>query len=253
MVYSQSCNTRSANEYPGVVMNRLIRDFLRLYWKSALDVAPLVAVIIFFQFVVIREPFAEPLKLLTSFFLLVSGLFLFMRGFHTGLFPLGQAMTFHFAERGNIWLLIAFCGLIGYTSSMAEPTLILITSSAQELSGGKYSALWLRNSAAVGVMIGVIIGVLRIVLGHSIQNYYIAGYIIGIIVTIAAPKAIVAIAYDVGGASLSTISVPLLAAMAMGLSSTIGGRNPVLDGFGLIGFAGMTPMTVIMIYGIIVS
>jgi len=234
-------------------MNRFIRDFLRLYFKSAKDVAPLVAVILFFQLAVIREPFAEPLKLLAGFFLLVTGIFFFMRGFHTALFPLGQSMTFQFAEKGNIWLLLAFCGLIGYTSSMAEPTLILLSSKAQELSGGKYSAFWLRNCAAVGVMAGVVIGVLRIVLGHSIQNYYIAGYMIGIIVTIVAPKPVIGVAYDVGGASLSTVSVPLLAAMAMGLSSTIGGRNPVLDGFGLIGFAGMAPMTVIMIYGIIVS
>ena len=234
-------------------MNRLIRDFLRLYFKSALDVAPLVAAILFFQFVVIREPFAEPLKLLTGFFLLVTGIFLFMRGFHTALFPLGQSMTFHFAEKGNIWLLLAFCGLIGYTSSMAEPTLILLSSRAQELSGGKYSAFWLRNSAAIGVMAGVVIGVLRIILGHSIQRYYIAGYVVVTIVTIAAPVAIIGIAYDFGGAALSLVSVPLLTAMGMGLATTIGGRNPVLDGFGLIGFSAMTPMIGIMIYGIIVS
>lgn len=234
-------------------MNRFIRDFLRLYLKSALDVAPLVAVILFFQMVIIREPFAEPLKLLAGFFLLVSGLFLFMRGFHTGLFPLGQSMTFHFAEKGNIWWLLAFCGLIGYSATIAEPTLISLAAKAEEISGGRYDAFWLRNASAIGVMAGVVIGVLRIALGHSIQNYYIAGYAVVAATTMFAPAGIIGIAFDFGGAALSTVSVPLLTAMGMGLATTIGGRNPILDGFGIIGFAGMTPMIAIMIYGIIVS
>ena len=234
-------------------MNRLIRDLLRLYFKSAMDVAPLAAVILFFQMAVIREPFAEPLKLLTGFFLLVSGLFLFMRGFHTGLFPLGQAMTFHFAEKGNVWWLLAFCGLIGYSATIAEPTLILLAVKAHEISGGRYDPFWLRNAAAIGVMAGVVIGVLRIALGHSIQNYYIAGYAVVTLITMFAPVGIIGIAFDFGGAALSTVSVPLLAAMGMGLATTIGGRNPMLDGFGLIGFAAMAPIIAVMIYGIIVS
>jgi hypothetical protein len=234
-------------------MNRLVRDFLRLYWKSALDVAPLAAVILLFQIVVVREPFAEPVKLLAGFFLLVTGLFLFMRGFNTGLFPLGQSMTFQFAEKGNIWWLLAFCGLIAYSATIAEPTLISLAAKAEQLSGGRYDAFWLRNASAIGVMAGVVIGVLRITLGHPIQNYYIAGYTVVTIVTMFAPEGIIGIAFDFGGAALSTVSVPLLSAMGMGLASTIGGRHPMLDGFGIIGFAGMTPMIAIMIYGVIVS
>lgn len=234
-------------------MNRLIRDFLRLYWKSALDVVPLAVVILLFQLVVIREPFTEPLKLLTSFFLLVTGLFLFMRGFNTGLFPLGQSMTFRFAEKGNIWWLLSFCGLIGYSATIAEPTLISLAARAQEVSGGKYGAFWLRNASAIGVMAGVVIGVLRIALGHSIQLYYIAGYTAVAIMAMFAPEDIIGIAFDFGGAALSTVSVPLLSAMGMGLATTIGGRHPMLDGFGIIGFAGMAPMIAIMAYGIIVS
>jgi hypothetical protein len=234
-------------------MNRLIRDFLRLYLKSALDVAPLVVVILFFQLAVIREPFAEPLKLLAGFFLLVTGLFFFMRGFHTALFPLGQSMTFQFAEKGNVWWLLAFCGLVGYSATIAEPALISLAAKAQEVSGGRYDAFWLRNSAAIGVAGGVVIGVLRIALGHPIQRYYIAGYTAVALITMIAPEGIIGVAFDFGGAALSTFSVPLLSAMGMGLASTIGGRNPMLDGFGIIGFAGMTPMIAIMAYGILVS
>ena len=234
-------------------MNRFIRDFLRLYWKSALDVAPLAVVILLFQLVIVREPFAEPVKLLTGIFMLVTGLFLFMRGFNTGLFPLGQSMTFQFAEKGNIWWLLSFCGLIGYSATIAEPTLISLAAKAQEVSGGKYDAFWLRNASAIGVMAGVVLGVLRIALGHPIQNYYIAGYMTVSIMTMLAPEGIIGIAFDFGGAALSTVSVPLLSAMGMGLATTIGGRSPMLDGFGIIGFAGMTPMIAIMMYGIIVS
>lgn len=226
---------------------------MRLYWKSALDVAPLAAVILLFQLVVVREPFAEPLKLLAGFFLLITGLFLFMRGFITGLFPLGQSMTFQFAEKGNIWWLLAFCGLIAYSATIAEPTLISLAAKAQEMSGGKYDAFWLRNASAIGVAVGVVIGVLRITLGHPIQNYYIAGYAAVALITMFAPEGIIGIAFDFGGAALSTFSVPLLSAMGMGLATTIGGRHPMLDGFGIIGFAGMTPMIAIMAYGIIVS
>jgi hypothetical protein len=234
-------------------MNWFIRDFLRLYFKSAMDVAPLVVVILFFQMVVIREPFAEPWKLLAGFSLLVTGLFFFMRGFHAALFPLGQSMTFQFAVKGNIWLLLAFCGLVAYSATIAEPTLISLAAKAEEISGGRYDAFWLRNASAIGVTVGVVIGVLRIALGHSIQNYYIAGYTAVTVVTMLAPEGIIGIAFDFGGAALSTFSVPLLSAIGMGLATTIGGRNPMLDGFGIIGFAGMTPMIAIMAYGVIVS
>lgn len=241
------------HDIAGDGMNRLVRDFLRLYLKSAVDVAPLAVIIVFFQLVVIREPFDEPLKVGAGFFLMITGLFLFMRGCDTTLFPLGQTMTFHFAEKGDIRWLLAFCGLVGYSATIAEPALIPLAEKAEEFSGGRYSALWLRNAAAVGVMAGTLMGVLRIIFNHSTQFYFMAGYSAVTIMSALAPEEIVGVAFDFGGAALSTVSVPLLAAMGMGLATTIKGRNPVMDGFGVIGLAGMAPMTAIMLYGFIVS
>lgn len=230
----------------------MIKNLLILLYKNVLDVAPLVAVAVMFQLFVIAVPFENPVELGAGFFLVVFGIFLFMRGLSAAIFPLGQSMAYSFAVRGNIWLLLAFAGAVGYSSAIAEPTVIALSQKAAQVSHGQFSALGLRNAAALGVGIGIIIGTLRIVLGHPIHYYFITGYMTVITCTLLAPKEIIGLAYDMAGGAISTISVPLIASLGIGLASAIGGRNPLIDGFGLIGFAALTPIITVLIYGIIV-
>ena len=229
-----------------------MRNFFYLLYKSFLDIAPLVAVIIFFQVIVIGEPFPNPSRLALGVFLVVAGLFLFMRGLEAGLFPLGEAMAYSFAAKGNLWWLLFFAAAIGYTTTIAEPALIAIANKAEIITAGKLTSFALRNAVAVGVAAGISVGVLRIVLGHPIHYYIISGYAIVMIITVFAPREIIGLAYDSGGVTTSTITVPLVAALGVGLANAIAGRNPLVDGFGLIAFASLTPMITVMGYGLLV-
>ena len=229
-----------------------MNNFLSLLSKSLLDVTPLVAVILFFQLFVFREFFVHPASFLLGLFLVVFGLFLFMRGLEAGLFPLGESMAFSFAAKGNIWWLLAFTVTIGYSTTIAEPALIAIAEKAEEITSGEITSFALRNTVALGVAAGLAAGVMRIIFGHSIHYYFIAGYLIVMVITVFAPREIIGIAYDSGGVTTSTVTVPLVAALGIGLSNSIGGRNPLIDGFGLIAFASLTPMMTVMGYGILV-
>lgn len=217
-----------------------------------LDVAPLVGVILFFQVAVIGKPFENPLELLAGFTLVVLGLFVFMRGLDMGLFPLGESMAFSFAVKGNLWLLMAFAGIVGYSTTIAEPALIAIAAKAGEITDGRIDPFMLRNVVAAGVAVGIMVGVLRIVLGHPIHYYFVAGYALVMVVTTFSPSAIIGVAYDSGGVTTSTVTVPLVTALGVGLARSIGGRNPLMDGFGLIAFASLTPMLTVMAYGLMV-
>jgi len=229
-----------------------MRNFLYLLYKSFLDVAPLMAVILFFQIVVIGEPFPNPGRLAAGFALVILGLFLFIRGLEAGFFPLGESMAFSFAARGNIWLLLIFAAAIGYTTTIAEPALIAIAQKAEIITVGKLTSFGIRNVVALGVAVGIATGTLRIVLGHPIHYYIISGYAVVMAITVFAPREIVGLAYDSGGVTTSTITVPLVTALGVGLANSIGGRNPLVDGFGLIAFASLTPMITVMGYGLIV-
>lgn len=233
-------------------MRRRMKNFLYLLYKSFLDVAPLIAVIVVFQMFVIGEPFPNPGRLAVGAALVILGLFLFMRGLEAGLFPLGESMAFSFAARGNIWLLFTFAAAIGYTTTIAEPALIAIAQKAEVITGGKLTSFALRNAVALGVAAGIATGTLRIVLGHPIHYYIISGYAVVMLITVFAPNEIIGLAYDSGGVTTSTITVPLVAALGVGLANSIGGRNPLIDGFGLIAFASLTPMITVMGYGLIV-
>ncbi len=229
-----------------------MRNFLFLLFRSFTDVAPLIGVIFFFQLVVIGEPFPDTPKLIGGLALMIFGLFLFMRGLEVGLFPLGESMAHSFAAKGNIWLLLFFAAAIGYTTTIAEPALIAIAGKAETITDGRITAFALRNVVAIGVALGLVVGVMRIILGHPIHYYIISGYILVMIITVFAPEEIIGLAYDSGGVTTSTVTVPLVTALGIGLATSISGRNPMIDGFGLIAFASLTPMITVMGYGLLI-
>ena len=226
--------------------------FFSLIFKSLTDVAPLIGVIFFFQIIVIGEPFPNAPALIAGLLLVVFGLFLFMRGLEVGIFPLGESMAYSFAAKGNIWLLLLFAAAIGYTTTIAEPALMVIADKAELITSGKISSFTLRNVVAIGVAVGISIGTVRIILGHPIHYYIIPGYLLVMLITLFAPSEIIGLAYDSGGVTTSTVTVPFVTALGVGLASSISGRNPLVDGFGLIAFASLTPMITVMGYGLIV-
>ncbi len=229
-----------------------MRNFFYLLYKSFVDVAALIVVLFFFQLFVIGEPFPDMAKMITGLALVVFGLFVFMRGLEMALFPIGESMAYSFAEKGNIWLLVLFASAIGYTTTIAEPSLIAIAGKAEIITNNKISAFGLRNAVAIGVAVGIAIGTLRIILGHPIHYYIITGYITVMAMTVVAPKEIIGLAYDSGGVTTSTVTVPLVTALGVGLASSIAGRNPLVDGFGLIAFASLAPILSVMCYGLLV-
>ncbi len=161
-------------------------------------------------------------------------------------------MAYDFAERGSLFWLLLFAGTIGFGTTIAEPALIAIAIKAEAITGGTISALALRSIVAIGVAVGICVGVMRIILGHPIHYYFISGYLLVLLMTLVAPKEIVGLAYDSGGVTTGAVTVPLVAALGIGLANSIGGRNPLIDGFGLIAFASLTPMITVMGYGLLV-
>ncbi len=215
------------------------------------DVIPILAVIFLFQFFVIKKPLPHPKKIIVGIILVIIGLYLFIVGLEMGLFPLGETMAVQLTETGKVFLIYLFGFLIGFSTTMAEPALIAVALKAKEVSNGKINDLILRMFVALGVAVGIALGCYRIVVGDSIHYYIIVGYIVVIIMTYFAPRYIIPIAYDSGGVTTSTVTVPLVAALGLGLASNIEGRNPLIDGFGLIAFASLFPMITVMGYGII--
>ena len=215
------------------------------------DLIPILAVIFFFQYAIIKKPIPH-LKLISlGFIYVIIGLYSFLVGLEMGLFPLGETMALQLTQMGNYWLIYIFGFLIGFSTTMAEPALIAVALKAKEVSKGKINDFLLRTFVAIGVAIGIALGCYRIVVGDSIHYYIIVGYIIVIIMTYFAPRYIIPIAYDSGGVTTSTVTVPLVAALGIGLATNIPGRNPLIDGFGLIAFASLFPMITVMGYGIL--
>lgn len=229
---------------------------------SLRDLVPIVLVIAFFQVLVLRQPLPDVAGILLGVLFVVLGLTLFIRGLEIGLFPIGESMAHAFARKGSaLWLLI-FAFSLGFGTTVAEPALIAVAAEAAEVAaqGGVIAttddarssyATGLRMTVAVSVGFAIVLGVLRILKGWPIHYLIIGGYVLVIIITGFAPKEIIGIAYDSGGVTTSTITVPLVTALGVGLASSIKGRNPMLDGFGLIAFASLTPMIFVMIYGIL--
>ena len=244
-------------------MKSQLQQIISPLWQSTRDLLPIIIVIAFFQIVVLQKPIPNMGQLLVGTGLVVLGLSLFVKGLEIGLFPIGESMAYAFARKGSvIWLLI-FAFSLGFGTTIAEPALIAVADKAAEVAAlghaientegarSSYSS-GLRLTVAFSVGLAIVIGVLRILKGWPIHYLIIGGYMGVVIMTFFAPKEIIGIAYDSGGVTTSTITVPLVTALGVGLASSIKGRNPMTDGFGLIAFASLTPMIFVMGYGMLI-
>jgi hypothetical protein len=241
-----------------------IPALLRPLLESVRDLAPIMVVIAFFQLAVLHQPLPEIGKLLGGTLFVVLGLTLFVKGLEMGLFPVGESLAYAFARKGSFFWLIIFAFALGFGTTVAEPALIAIGKEAAQVaaSGGMIAdtetarasyAFGLRMTVALSVGFAILIGVLRILKGWPLQYLIIGGYAGVVIMTLFAPKEIIGIAYDSGGVTTSTITVPLVTALGVGLATSIKGRNPMIDGFGLIALASLTPMIFVMGYGMIIK
>ncbi len=229
-----------------------LKLFLKIFKGSIRDLLPIIVVISFFQLVIIQQIPDNLISILVGLSIVAFGLAIFIQGLEVGIFPLGENLAYEFAKKGSLFWLLLFAFLIGFSTTVAEPALIAIADKAAAISSGKIDAFWLRITVAFSVGFAIALGVLRIILGHPIHWYIIAGYIIVVSITFFAPPEIVGLAYDSGGVTTSTVTVPLVTALGVGLASSIKGRNPMIDGFGLIAFASLTPMIFVQAYGILV-
>ena len=227
------------------------------------DVLPIVILIVVFQLLVLRQKIPHLRRLLIGGIYVVLGLSLFLAGLEKALFPLGKIMArqlsdpvFLYGTTETIshvdwtaygWVYL-FAAMIGFATTIAEPSLIAVAFKANEVSAGTISTWGLRITVAVGVAFGISLGTFRIVSGTPLYLYILVGYLVVIVQTVFAPKSIVALAYDSGGVTTSTVTVPLVAALGLGLASTVPGRNPALDGFGLIAFASLFPIIAVLGY-----
>jgi len=229
-----------------------LKIFAGLLKGSIRDLLPIIVVIAFFQIAVLQQVPDNLLSIVIGLSIVAVGLAVFIQGLETGIFPLGENLANEFAKKGSLFWLLLFSFLIGFSTTVAEPALIAIADKAEIISGGKIDAFWLRFTVALSVGFAIALGVLRIILGHPIHWYIIIGYVIVVLITFFAPPEIVGLAYDSGGVTTSTVTVPLVTALGIGLASSIRGRNPVIDGFGLIAFASLTPMIFVQLYGILI-
>jgi len=234
----------------------MIKESLKIFISdlknSSKDLLPIVAVVAFFQIFVIQKTPDDLISICIGLAIVAIGLALFIRGLEIGIFPVGENLANDFAKKGSVFWLLTFAFLIGFSTTIAEPALIAIANKASVISDGRIDAFYLRLTVAFSVGFAIALGVFRILVGHPIQYYIITGYIIVVSVTFFAPVEIIGLAYDSGGVTTSTVTVPLVAALGIGLSSSIKGRNPAIDGFGLIAFASLTPMIFVQVFGIIV-
>lgn len=240
----------------------LARAFLKKLGAAFMDLVPIILVVAFFQIVVIRQPIPQFGEIIFGSLLVIMGLMLFIEGLEMGLFPIGQAMADALARKGSLFWLLLFAFALGFSTTIAEPALIAVADEAARIASengllppGEQArnsyALGLRLSVAFSVGFAILIGVLRILKGWPLYYLIIGGYVLVMLMTIAAPQEIIGIAYDAGGVATSTITVPLVTALGVGLASTIKGRSPLTDGFGLIALAVMMPMLFVMAYGLV--
>ncbi len=248
------------------LVKRLARPFiwsLRRLLVSLRDLAPIILVIGFFQIAVLQQPFPNLVGVMAGLLCVVGGLSLFMQGLEYGLFPLGETLAQSFASKRSLFALLSFAFCLGFGATVAEPALIAIADEASKVASEAGAipnaedarssyAFNLRMVVAFSVGIAVLIGVLRILKGWPIHRLIIGGYLLVTLMTIFAPAEIVGVAYDSGGVTTSTMTVPLVTALGVGLATSIRGRNPLVDGFGIIALASLTPMICVMGYGIVI-
>ena len=239
-----------------------IISFGRLILGTLRDLTPIILVIAFFQIVVLEQPFPNLESVLSGLLLVMIGLALFIQGLEMGLFPLGESMAGAFARKGSLAWLLAFAFALGFGATVAEPALIAVAGEAAaaaveagliegDEASRKAYATGLRYTVALSVGAALVLGVFRIAKGWPIQYIIIGGYLLVSVITVFAPPEIVGIAYDAGGVTTSTVTVPLVAALGIGLATAIRGRNPMIDGFGLIAFACLMPIIFVLIYGMV--
>jgi len=237
---------------------------LRYFIDSLRDISPVIAVILFFQIVVLGQPVENASSMIQGLLMVVIGLALFVMGLEQALFPIGDTLAKSLVHHGSLFWLIVFAFGLGFGTTVAEPALIAVSAEASKIAaiagiiaedkGSMESyALGLRLSVALAVGFAVLLGVVRIIKGWPIHYLIITGYILVVIMTYYAPEEIIGIAYDSGGVTTSTVTVPLVTALGVGLSHSIKGRNPMYDGFGLIAFASLTPMIFVMGYGMLIA
>jgi hypothetical protein len=240
-----------------------LKSFSTAMLDSLRDLLPIILVIGFFQFAVLQQPIPNLGEIALGILFVVIGLTLFVQGLNMSLFPIGESMAYAFASKGSLFWLLCFAFALGFGTTIAEPALIAVAREASIIAavGGMIEnsaesmisyALGLRITVAISVGIAIMIGVFRIIMGWPIQYLIVVGYTGVVIMTVFAPREIIGIAYDSGGVTTSTITVPLVTALGVGLASSIKGRNPMVDGFGLIAFASLTPMIFVMGYGMLV-
>jgi hypothetical protein len=237
------------------------RVALQRLGKASRDLLPVFVVIGFFQLVVLRQPVPDLFCILAGMFAVVVGLAMFLQGLETALFPLGNTMAEAFARKGSLFWLLAFGFALGFATTAAEPALIAVTEEAAEVAAEagviqlddtlEY-AFGMRLTVALSVGVAVAMGVLRILLGWPVHLIIMGGYAVVVLLTFIAPPEIVGIAFDSGGVTTSTVTVPLVTALGVGLATTIRRRDPLLDGFGLIAFASLLPIIFVLIYGMLV-
>ncbi len=240
-----------------------MKAFLETIKDALRDLAPIILVVLFFQLAVLQQPFPEPGKILVGLVTVVIGLSLFIQGLELSLFPVGENMAAAFARLGNVVWLLVFAFALGFGTTVAEPALIAVSQEAARISAGAGMvadnataqanyALGLRLTVAVSVGLSLVVGVLRILKGWPIHFIIMGGYLVIVLLTQFAPETIIGVAYDSGGVTTSTITVPLVTALGIGLSTVIKGRNPMIDGFGLIAFASLFPIAFVLMYGMVV-
>jgi hypothetical protein len=243
-------------------MLHIFTDLLLTIASTVWDVVPIVIIIIGFQRLVLGKPLPNRKRLITGFILVLLGLAFFLEGLEAALFPLGRLMAQQLTDPAFIagddigrvlewwdyqWVYL-FAFAIGFATTIAEPSLLAVAIKANQVSAGSIGTWGLRIAVAIGVAIGIALGVYRIITGTPLYWYIISGYVFVLIQTMFAPRMIIALAYDSGGVTTSTVTVPLVAALGLGLASTVPGRNPLLDGFGLIAFASLFPIMSVLAY-----
>jgi len=248
-----AANAAPAAQSGAAGVGRLLLDMLTDLLGMFRDVLPIISVVLFFQYVVIRKPLAHLHKVAGGFVLVIVGLYAFVIGLKLGLFPIGRSMAEQLIALPNVFWVYLFAFSIGFATTMAEPALIAIGQKAEEAGKGKLDGNRIRLLVAIGVAIGITVGVHRIIAGGSIHYYIMAGYAVVILLTWVAPRYIVPLAFDLGGVTTSEVTVPLVTALGIGLATSIPGRNVLVDGFGLIAFASIFPIITVMLYAIVVE
>lgn len=242
----------------------IILNFFQILKESGRDLAPIVFLFLFFQIAVIKQPITHRKRILGGMIYVYLGLSLFLAGLEEALFPLGTIMAAQLTDPAflqasaitanlNDWKIYGwvyvFAAAIGFSTTIAEPSLIAVAHKAEEVSGGSINQWGLRVTVAIGVAFGIALGSFRIITGTPLYLYILVGYIIVVVQTVFAPKSIIPLAYDSGGVTTSTVTVPVVAALGLGLSAAVPGRNPAIDGFGLIAFASLFPIISVLGYG----